>query len=578
MEDCAVYESVKSRLTFIFEGREVDTMAYPRDINKRFIIDEFKKHFGIDNIFKTHLLYTSARTGDQKNPVLYSDDILALRKHANYCAQTKLFVELKPKSESGNYNSDHMIVPSDEWSKLLESLERLEISIRGKEEPKIPFSETVHCGIVCDGCQEHGVQTFNSLTTDASGYIRGPRFKCIYCPDYDLCYKCEAEGFFSGTHKPFHNFVKITTPDVDLANFSTSYACSLEKSSNKLPEIKPSGFYSKSFNDGGAGFSYFKEMDQFSPDSFIQSDQVPEPRQEVDNEVSSDNNQFTGQYHDVVIEVEQKNKAMFDFFSELKTEEQLTALMQDAISWRVATKWYGETIYENLERYESLKKRQVEEALKKDAEVDEQNSGISRAIIPNPSIRVEMTKKDHLLTFKLHNDGNEVVPNRLKLVFQCYKEGQASAPIKCNLQMGPNELQPGNFKILNFNYRGIMEEFSFDYTCKIDLIDMKDQVIYTTNDSKCASSVFHLTPPTYPHCKKFGYEDMRYDSETDVTTSNEAMVLPSKLPLEDDIISTTVTDQEEYNVLVQVDSELEEYDLLSDSDLECENDVDCSVP
>ncbi|XP_072039912.1 LOW QUALITY PROTEIN: sequestosome-1-like [Amphiura filiformis] len=54
--------------------------------------------------------------------------------------------------------------------------------------------EVFHPGVVCDGCD---------------GGIRGPRFKCIICPDYDLCKQCEE----TGVH-PEHEFVKFRKPMV----------------------------------------------------------------------------------------------------------------------------------------------------------------------------------------------------------------------------------------------------------------------------------------------------------------------------------------------------------------------------
>ena len=37
----------------------------------------------------------------------------------------------------------------------------------------------VHQGITCDGC---------------SKVLRGKRFKCVNCDDYDLCASCEEKG------------------------------------------------------------------------------------------------------------------------------------------------------------------------------------------------------------------------------------------------------------------------------------------------------------------------------------------------------------------------------------------------
>lgn len=52
--------------------------------------------------------------------------------------------------------------------------------------------DVFHPGVTCDGCDMG---------------IRGPRFKCVICPDYDLCKKCEKRGIH-----PEHDFMKIRKP------------------------------------------------------------------------------------------------------------------------------------------------------------------------------------------------------------------------------------------------------------------------------------------------------------------------------------------------------------------------------
>eukprot|EP00745_Piridium_sociabile_P029036 TRINITY_DN47042_c0_g2_i1.p1 TRINITY_DN47042_c0_g2~~TRINITY_DN47042_c0_g2_i1.p1 ORF type:complete len:516 (+),score=130.87 TRINITY_DN47042_c0_g2_i1:303-1850(+) len=58
---------------------------------------------------------------------------------------------------------------------------------KGGEEPKVH-----HPGVVCDGCETA---------------IYGPRYKCVICPDYDLCSTCEQKGVHSQ-----HDKFKITHP------------------------------------------------------------------------------------------------------------------------------------------------------------------------------------------------------------------------------------------------------------------------------------------------------------------------------------------------------------------------------
>ena len=55
-------------------------------------------------------------------------------------------------------------------------------------------SEAYHRGVVCDGCQ--------------MAPIVGPRYKCLMCPDYDLCKTCEGNG----VHVE-HDMIKITSPN-----------------------------------------------------------------------------------------------------------------------------------------------------------------------------------------------------------------------------------------------------------------------------------------------------------------------------------------------------------------------------
>jgi len=60
------------------------------------------------------------------------------------------------------------------------------------EQGKIEKSTLLHPGVTCDGCEKP---------------VKGFRYKCMVCEDYDLCSKCEAEG-----KHPGHNMVRIAAP------------------------------------------------------------------------------------------------------------------------------------------------------------------------------------------------------------------------------------------------------------------------------------------------------------------------------------------------------------------------------
>merc|ERR1719367_1646743 len=55
-----------------------------------------------------------------------------------------------------------------------------------------PRSAQVHPGVTCDGCE---------------GPVLGPRYKCLTCPDYDLCGSCEARGLHVQ-----HKMIRMSAP------------------------------------------------------------------------------------------------------------------------------------------------------------------------------------------------------------------------------------------------------------------------------------------------------------------------------------------------------------------------------
>jgi len=58
--------------------------------------------------------------------------------------------------------------------------------------PDCRFNHVTHPGVGCDNCGKE---------------IRGVRWKCVHCPDYDLCSACEEQD----PHVPYHAFLKVTT-------------------------------------------------------------------------------------------------------------------------------------------------------------------------------------------------------------------------------------------------------------------------------------------------------------------------------------------------------------------------------
>jgi hypothetical protein len=83
------------------------------------------------------------------------------------------------------------------------------------------IAEQVHTGITCDQC--------------GMSPIRGIRYRCSVCADYDLCGNCVQNPIESGRHESTHYFLRIprtdfrvqATPSVmnRLAYVHTGYTC-----------------------------------------------------------------------------------------------------------------------------------------------------------------------------------------------------------------------------------------------------------------------------------------------------------------------------------------------------------------
>ena len=70
---------------------------------------------------------------------------------------------------------------------------KIGLEVKQKDNPK--KKETVHPGVICDGC---------------NGPIVGARYKCVICKDFDYCEKCEKKS--NGGHG--HPMLKIKNPEI----------------------------------------------------------------------------------------------------------------------------------------------------------------------------------------------------------------------------------------------------------------------------------------------------------------------------------------------------------------------------
>jgi len=81
-----------------------------------------------------------------------------------------------------------------------------------------PVGAEAHLGVVCDACE---------------GPVVGHRYKCLKCPDYDLCGKCEAKGFHPG-----HNMMRIATPETVWPRHFFNRLNKMQTRASKINEAK----------------------------------------------------------------------------------------------------------------------------------------------------------------------------------------------------------------------------------------------------------------------------------------------------------------------------------------------------
>ncbi|SCU88897.1 LAFA_0E15148g1_1 [Lachancea sp. 'fantastica'] len=505
---------------FFFDKPGANGVCYrvaPGSISKSYLNALFAPQLGPESVDAGILRFETTGPPNETHRGLLSNDAeVAWFKSCFQWARTaSIRVERPENLETGSKNAERspqgmVSIPAEQVESLIKSIQKLEVSLSEKQE-KTTNAETNHADsqcdilheeVVCDGCFPEPWQGSKTAfpSCQESGFIKGPRYKCVYCYNYDLCSTCVANGVENGTHKKYHNMIRISSPDADL---------------NKLCSAFNSRTQTKSWTESEA-----RKNSKFS---VSQTDR------------------------DVVIDIPEQNAAIFNYFSNVETENELAELVQDHENYQELLSKVGGDKNKLSEAID-----QFLEPKYSDASSGLLDASVATAREDDNLIVVEVSKREHVISFRLCNKGPDSVPSGLKLVFRCF-EPPSTVPIKCTLHMGPHEFQRGHYKTLNFNCRGMIDHFLMQNTYQVDLVDHEDQVVYTGCSQ--GEPTICLRPLVLMGIQESVYAEARDDTSLAHSVHDDSD--------DHDIISNTVSNDENAKYY----SDLEEYDFLSDSDI-----------
>lgn len=374
-------------------------------------------------------------------------------------------------TEPSKEQESKVVISEEQWVDLVSSIKKLELSVLEQAKPKAAPDGVVHTYVVCDGCypteQEDAVE------------IHGPRFKCLTCRNFDLCSKCESEGYENFQHKRTHNMAKLNLPAKNI--------CGVK------------------------------------PESYVTS-------------------KVSGNDMEVVIDIADDRKDLFDLFSKMENLEEIVH------GFRLYKKWT-----------EKLSEEKIEGILSG----EEFSAKNRRFEVAKPGkLEVELKKKDKAIIFQMRNTGASTVAGGLTLVYSTFKEDDNldASNVTCELPMGPHELLPGNSKMLKFNYFGVLSDISMETKSQIALVDSEKNFIFKGTNSGRAGSHFILNST--------GLASDGIAGDLPLLNRRDSLQLLEKDD-SDSVISSTVTNDNEtlHSVSDQETSNWDEYDFLSESDV-----------
>ncbi|AET40087.1 uncharacterized protein Ecym_5328 [Eremothecium cymbalariae DBVPG len=495
-----------------------------------------------------------------------------------------------------------------------------------------PSGDLVHNHIICDGCNPYRVTTRNTDTSTVDGYIKGPRFKCTKCFNYDLCIKCKENNVSTWFHKQSHPMVEVkahpespTLSNNDLVHngiYCNSCQNFMNPSKWNTKTCSSKGFIKgprykcltcQNFDlcsvchEKGISIENHRESHNMVcfgvPDTsnlYHPPSRSPSPSNRFPAGVHKNNT--TGNKN-LTIEIPPEQSDVYEVLLKMQNEGTLASVVHEAEDYQRIIKRFDTSaseIFERLGRYEELLlmlpdgnydklKSLIEEHLKCNNKAPISPADSAMKSPSSSEILVEVCDIDYVVTFKLTNHTDEVLPDNMKLLLNYFPDdGEA---LKYCIFMGPHKIAPDESKLLNLNHHGSIKRLFAEGKYQLDLLDQNDILLYTTkltNEAKV--SMKPLTRETVDGClldfevvdglvnsmeklsasSKFSADTLARDeghgTDTNCDEKGNSIFKDDEDDDEDDDDDDDSNSTFNKYFLPSINDE--EYDLLSDSDIE----------
>ncbi|CCH45451.1 Transcriptional adapter 2 [Wickerhamomyces ciferrii] len=411
-------------------------------INKERLIKLVRKELGFNKSTSFKLTRKSKRS-KKYVPLVDHGDFKALGRSLDVKNHLKLkiedVVEKEKEKDEKDDDKDEFEFKQKEYDYLVTRINEMKESIdqfKQKINEKTPIpndhqrpdlvsiptriqnisSNVIHPTIYCDVCNPFD---------DYNGRIKGTRYQCRDCFNYDLCESCYVQGKFSGDHLKTHSMNKISIIPKD---------CFVGEQVDENEDVETVESVETAEEKGD-------EKGDDPNAIYLDINVDPIDSKEYESKIV----EFVSKYNDV--------SKLSKILSKIQTYDHLLSLTDN-------DEVLLSTMVESF--IESNKNQSIEN-----------KSSISK----KPNLSIEISQIDQTLIFHLQNKSSLLTPKNLTLVMKIVNkhegEGDIDNVTKFNLSIGPHSIYPNGHKRLYYNLNGIYESnFKlFDNKFTIELFD-----------------------------------------------------------------------------------------------------------